>query len=68
MRASPTITTYNPSAANANWRNVTGAADAVVNVDPAAAKGTTGVFIGEQTTAPVAGSSYCIQAAADARL
>jgi hypothetical protein len=27
MRAAPTITTYNPSAANANWRDVTAAAD-----------------------------------------
>lgn len=27
MRSSPTATYYNPSAANANWRNITGAAD-----------------------------------------
>jgi hypothetical protein len=67
MRASPTITTYNPSAGNANWRNVTGAADAVVSVDVAVAKGTTGVPIDEITTAPVVASKYCIHAAADAR-
>ena len=68
MRASPTITTYNPSAANANWRDVTGAADAVVNVDPASAKGTTGVMLGEQTTALTAAHNLCIHATADARL
>lgn len=32
MRAAPSITTYNPSAANANWRDVTGTADVVVTV------------------------------------
>jgi hypothetical protein len=68
MRASPTIVTYNPSAGNANWRNVTGAADATVSVDIPVAKGTTGVPIGEITTAPVIASNYCIHATADARL
>lgn len=33
MRAAPTLTTYNPSAANANWRNITAGADNVVTVD-----------------------------------
>lgn len=32
MRAAPSITTFNPSAANANWRDTTGAADVVVTV------------------------------------
>jgi hypothetical protein len=32
MRASPTITTYNPSAANANWRDTTNGADRTVTV------------------------------------
>jgi hypothetical protein len=68
MRTSPTMTTYNPSAANANWRDVTGASDAVVNVDPASAKGTTGVMLGEQTTALTAAHNLCIHAVADARL
>lgn len=67
MRASPTITTYNPSAANANWRDTTAGADAVVQVDTMSAKDEKGVFIGEQTTAPVAADKYCIQATADAR-
>jgi hypothetical protein len=68
MRAAPTITTYNPSAANANIRDVTGASDAVVSVDPAAAKGTTGVMLGEQTTALTAAHNLCVHATADARL
>lgn len=35
MRATPTITTYNPSATNANWRDITNVADktATVTVD-----------------------------------
>jgi hypothetical protein len=65
MRTAPTITTYNPSAANANWRNSTGASDAVVLVDTPSHKG---VMIGEQTTALVVGNTYRIHATADARL
>ena len=68
MASSPAITTYNPSAANANWRDVGGASDAVVSVDPAGAKGTTGVMLGEQTTALIATHNLCIHATANARL
>jgi hypothetical protein len=32
MRAAPTITTYNPNAANANWRDATNGADRTVTV------------------------------------
>lgn len=32
MRANPTITTYNPGAANANWRDTTNSADRTVTV------------------------------------
>ena len=32
MRAAPTVTTYNPAAANANWRDVTNGADRTVTV------------------------------------
>lgn len=68
MNSNPTILTYNPSAANANWRNVTGASDAAVLVDPSTAKSATGVQIGQQTTALTEGNNYCIHATADARL
>lgn len=39
MRAVPTITTYNPAAANANWRDVTNGADRVVTVSDASESG-----------------------------
>lgn len=68
MNSLPTITTFNPSAANANWRDTGGASDAVVLVDTMSAKGVNGVFIGEQTTVPTAGHHYCIHATADSRL
>lgn len=68
MRAAPAITTYNPSAANANWRDVTGSSDVVVSVDPDSAKGTSGVLIGAQTTALTAGHRLYIHATASAEL
>jgi len=46
MRASPTITTYNPSAANANWRNTTAGSDINVAVSNT---GDSGTFIGSNT-------------------
>ena len=64
----PTITTYNPSASNANWRDVTGSSDVAVSVDPDTAKGTNGVFIGSQTTALTANHHAYIHAVADARI
>jgi hypothetical protein len=68
MRVSPTITTYNPAAANANIRDVSSSSDATVLVDAASAKSTTGVMLGEQTTALTAAHNLCIHATADARL
>lgn len=67
MRAAPTIITYNPSAANANWRNTTAGSDAVVNVDSVNVGGK-GALIAEQTTALTASQTYRIHATADARL
>ena len=46
MRATPTITTYNPSAANANWRNTTAGSDINVVVSNT---GDSGTFIGSNT-------------------
>ena len=66
MFKTPAITTYNPSAANANCRDITGASDVVVNVDPDTAIGAAGVYIGTQTTSLTAGHHLCIQATADA--
>lgn len=66
QRASPSITTFNPSASNANWRDVTGSSDVTVSVDPNSAKSTKGVFVSSQTTALTAVHNLYIHAAADA--
>ncbi len=68
MIKAPAITTYNPGAANANWRDVSGSSDVVVSVDPDTAIGADAVVIGSQTTALTAGHRCYIHAVADARL
>lgn len=71
MRASPTVTSYSPNAATANWYDITHAAaggTAVVDTSTTS-KSTTGVMIGSSTTgANAIGDQICIQATADARL
>lgn len=62
MYASPTVTTYNPSASNANWRDITAGADATVSVDPATTKGTTGVLIATSGTVTTLGDVLAIHA------
>jgi hypothetical protein len=66
MAKSPTITTDNPSAGNANWRDKAGSADVTVAVDPDTAKGTTGVLISTTGTLTAAHKLY-IHAVADGR-
>lgn len=68
MRAAPTITTFNPAAANAKWRDVTGSGDVTQQVDVSTAKGTQGAEIGTVTDAMTAAHDLCIGAQADARL
>ena len=68
MRTNPTITTYNPSASNANWRDKTGSSDVVVSVDPDSAIGLSGVMIGSQTTALTVGHRCYIHATASAEI
>lgn len=68
MRSSPTITTYNPSAANANWRDVLASADVTVTVDPTTAKSADRIHIGSSTTAATIGNSGIIHAQADSGL
>jgi hypothetical protein len=65
MQTSPTITTYNPSVTNANWRDVTAGADVTVSVDPAAAKGPTGVNISTGATVATLADELCIHYTAD---
>lgn len=63
MRGTPTVTTYNPSASNANWRDVTAGADRVASVSNASENGF--VIIG---AAGVANDENRIHYTADARL
>jgi hypothetical protein len=65
METNPTVTTYNPSAANANWRDVTAAADVTVTVDPATAKSSTGVNISTGATVTTLADELCIHYTAD---
>jgi hypothetical protein len=68
MRATPTITTFNPSAANANWRDITAASDATVSVDPATTIGDAGFMIATSGTVTTLGDILAIHYKADARL
>lgn len=68
MRAVPTITTFNPSAANANWRDITGAADFAVVVDTGSGIGVNGVNIGTGSISATVAHACAIIAFADANL
>lgn len=68
MAATPTIITYNPSAGNANWRDITAGADSTVSVDPASTKGASGVLIATSGTVTTLGDILAIHATADAGL
>lgn len=65
MAASPTITTFNPSAANANWRDVTASSDIAVAVDPVTALSSTGVEIATGGTVTTLADDLCIHYTAD---
>src|SRR5258706_2315740 len=66
MRVNPTITTYNPSAANSSARNVTGAADVAISVDPNTALSPDRVFIETTATIAAQNSNIYLHVAADA--
>lgn len=68
MAKTPTIITYNPSAANANWRDITAAADVTVSVDPASTIGVNGVLIATSGTVSTLGDILAVHATADAGL
>jgi len=65
MRINPVITTYNPSAANSSARNVTGAADVAISVDPNSALSPDRVFIETSATIAAQNSNIYLQVAAD---
>ncbi len=64
----PTVVTYNPSAANANWRNITGAADVAESVNPAASADMGGTMITTSGTVATIAHILAIHATADARI
>lgn len=68
MRAAPTITTYNPSASNANWRDTTSGTDVTVSVDPATAKGDSGFLIATSGTVTTLGDILAIHYTASSEL
>jgi hypothetical protein len=63
--SSSTVTLYNPSAANASWRDVTAASDVAMTIDPATSKGGTGVFVTSASTIATAGDVVCGHAVFD---
>lgn len=67
MRAVPTIVTYNPTQANANWRDVADSGDAAVLV-AAALKGTSSAIIDTTGAPAAAGTAYQIHVTADAEI
>lgn len=68
MLGNPTIATYNTSATNANWRDITAAADVTVSVDPGGTKERTGVLLATSGTVATLGDILAIHYTADARL
>ncbi len=68
MRAKPTITTYNPSAGNANWRDITSGLDVTVSVDPGTTMNDSGVLIATSGTVATLGDILAIHYSATAEL
>lgn len=68
MRANPTITTYNPSVANGNWRDITANTDVTVSVDPSATIGPSSVLIATLGTVAPLGDVLAIHATASCEL
>jgi hypothetical protein len=68
MRTTPAITTYNPSAANANWRDITAASDVTVSVDPGSTLSDGGVLLATSGTVASLGDILAIHYIASARI
>lgn len=67
MWGSPTVTTYNPSAANANWRDTTASSDVTVSV-PATATSAGGVLLATGAAIATLGDLACLHYSLDAGL
>lgn len=68
MMATPTVTTYNPVNANANWNDLTASADVTMSVDPAATAGVNGFLLATSGTVATAGDVLAVHWAAQAEL
>lgn len=69
MRAAPTVTYYNPDAANANWRNLTAAADSGAAASVAALSGTKSTYVeNPQVAGDNSSDNLVVAAEFDARL
>lgn len=68
MRATPTITTYNPSAANANARNQAATADRTYSINPFSNTSTSSFTGVADATGDVTGQSIAIHFSASSRL
>ena len=68
MRVTPTVTTYNPSATNANWRDVSASADVTVTLDHPGAVGESGVSVGSNSTVTTINDDLVIHYSAAAEL
>lgn len=68
MFSNPTVTTFNPSAANANWRDVTGAADVAMTANPAGSSIQSGILLQAGATVATIAHVLCIHYTADAGL
>jgi hypothetical protein len=69
MRAAPTVTFYNPNAANAKWRNTNLAADSSTSAAGTLALGDRGFTAqNQQVAGDLAGHTIVVHAAADAEL
>lgn len=66
MRSTPSVTTFNPSASNANWRDATASADFTVSVDPNSSASADHTTIGSTAQTGVSGDYYYIHGVADA--
>lgn len=68
MRLPPTFTTYNPSAANGNWRDLTAASDVTVSVDPGGTISDGGLLLATSGTVTTLGDILAIHYKADVRV
>jgi hypothetical protein len=68
MRATPTLTTYDPSAADSGWADNGGHTGLTASIDPGGTAGTNGAFIKASAATTFGGAWNLIHATADARL